>query len=148
MRALGLDSRYGAYIDHLPGTTLATVNVISFFGLHRRWRGAVVGHLALSEMTSAIPNRRYADGLRRLGFGPDATEFHDEHVEADAVHESIAGVDMAGGLGRQDPALVTDILWGAAVMLDVEARFATRLLGAWEAGVSSLLMPLPSPAAA
>jgi len=148
MRALGLDSRYGAYVDCLPGTTLATVNVISMFGLHRRWRGAVVGHLALGEMTSAIPNRRYGDGLRRLGFGADATEFHDEHVEADAVHESIGGVDMAGGLARQDPDLVSDILWGAAVMLEVEGRFASQLLHAWENGVSSLLAPLSSPTTA
>jgi hypothetical protein len=148
MRALGLDSSYGAYLDCLPGTTLATVNVMSLFGLHRRWRGAVVGHLAVGEMSSAVPNRRYGDGLRRLGFGADATEFHDEHVTADAVHESIAGVDMAGGLALQDPALVSDILWGAAAMLELEGRFARRLLGAWEAGTSSLLSPLPSPAAA
>ena len=60
MDALGLDSRYGAYVDHLPAVTLATVNLMSLFGLHRRLRGAIVGHLALFEMTSSIPNRRYA----------------------------------------------------------------------------------------
>ena len=69
MDALGLDPRYGAYIDQLPGSTLATVNLMSLFGLHRRWRGAIVGHLALFEMESSLPNRRYADGLRRLGYG-------------------------------------------------------------------------------
>ena len=47
---------------------------MSLFGLHRRRRGAIVGHLALFEMTSSVPNRRYADGLRRLGFGDDATD--------------------------------------------------------------------------
>ena len=62
MRALGLDSDYGAYLELIPGITLATVNLMSLFGLHRRWRGAIVGHLALFEMTSSIPNRRYADG--------------------------------------------------------------------------------------
>ena len=40
---------------------------MSLFGLHRRLRGALVGHLAAFEMTSSIPNRRYGDGLRRLG---------------------------------------------------------------------------------
>ena len=39
MEALGLDGRYGAYLDS-PGPTLATVNLMSLFGLHRRWRGA------------------------------------------------------------------------------------------------------------
>ena len=57
-----------------PAVTLATVNLMSMFGLHRRLRGAIVGHLALFEMTSSMPNRRYANGLRRLGFGGDATD--------------------------------------------------------------------------
>src|SRR5919109_2010581 len=94
MEALGLDSRYGAYLDRLPAATLATVNLMSPLGLHRRLRGAIVGHLALFEMTSSIPNRRYADALRRLGHGRRATAFFDEHVVADAVHENIALVDL------------------------------------------------------
>ncbi|HKG35926.1 MAG TPA: iron-containing redox enzyme family protein, partial [Solirubrobacterales bacterium] len=60
MRALGLDDRPGSYLDRLPGITLAGVNLISMFGLIRAHRGALVGHLAMFEMTSAIPNRRYA----------------------------------------------------------------------------------------
>ncbi|HWL90700.1 MAG TPA: iron-containing redox enzyme family protein, partial [Actinomycetota bacterium] len=67
MIAAGLDGSYGAYVDRLPGTTLATVNLISFFGLHRRWRGALIGHLAAFEMTSSLPNRAYGSGFRRLG---------------------------------------------------------------------------------
>ena len=58
MGALGLDSTYGAYVDRLPGITLATVNLMSLFGLHRRWRGAIVGHLAAFEVSPAQPNRR------------------------------------------------------------------------------------------
>ena len=103
MEAAGLDSSYGAYLDRIPGVTLATVNLMSMCGLNRRLLGAIVGHLALFEMTSSIPNRRYAAGIRRLGLGERATEFFDEHVLADAVHENIAAVDLAGGLARQDP---------------------------------------------
>ncbi len=138
--AVGLDASYGAYLDRLPGVTLATVNLMSWLGLHRRLRGAIVGHLALFEMTSSIPNRRYAAGLRRLGFGPRATAFFDEHVVADAVHENIAAVDLAGGLARQEPELTGDILWGARALVLVEGRWARHLLGAWEAGRSSLLV--------
>ena len=138
MDALGLDSRYGAYVDQIPAVTLATVNLMSMFGLHRRLRGAIVGHLALFEMSSSIPNRRYADGLRRLGL-TDATAFFDEHVVADAVHESIAAVDLAGGLARQDPRLEPDILWGAAALVELDGRFARHLLRSWEAGESSLI---------
>src|SRR3954470_862885 len=113
MEAVGLDSTYGFYLDRIPGVTLATVNLMSYFGLHRRWRGAIAGHLALFEMTSSIPNRRYGDGLRRLGYDGDATLFFDEHVAADAVHENVAAVDLAGGLVRQDPTICSSVLWGA-----------------------------------
>jgi hypothetical protein len=146
MEALGLDARYGAYLDHIPGVTLATVNLMSMVGLHRRWRGATVGHLALFEMTSSLPNARYARGLRRLGFDGRATAFFDEHVEADAVHENLAAVDLAGGLARQQPELARDVLWGARALVDVEARWARHLMAAWEAGDSSLLLPLEAEA--
>jgi hypothetical protein len=140
--ALGLDDNYGAYLDVLPGVTLATVNLMSLFGLHRRWRGAIVGHLAAFEMTSSIPNRRYATGLRRLGVDdPRATAFYDEHVTADAVHENVAAVDLAGGLVRQDPDLLDDVLFGARALVELEARWAAHLLENWEAGRSSLAPP-------
>jgi Iron-containing redox enzyme len=147
MDALGLDSRYGAYVDRLPAVTLATVNLMSMFGLHRRLRGAIVGHLALFEMTSSIPNRRYGNGLRRLGFDGDATAFFDEHVVADAVHENVAAVDLAGGLAKQDPTLARDILWGAAALAELDARFARHLLASWADGRSSLRAPSEPPAA-
>jgi hypothetical protein len=142
MRGLGLDDAYGAYLDHIPGVTLATVNLMSLLGLHRRLRGAIVGHLALFEMTSSVPNRRYAAGLRRLGADDDTCDFFDEHVTADAVHEAIAAVDLAGGLARQEPALTPQILWGAKALVELEGRWATHLLDSWEAGRSSLLAPL------
>ena len=137
--ALELDSRYGAHLEHIPGVTLATVNLMSLCGLHRRRRGAIVGHLAVFEMTSAVPNRRYGNGLRRLGFSGAATEFFDEHVSADAVHESIALVDLAGGLAAQEPELAPDILWGARALVLVEGLWAAHVLGAWERGEGSLL---------
>jgi hypothetical protein len=138
MAALGLDPSYGAYLHLLPAETLATVNLLSGFGLHRRRRGAVVGHLAAFEMTSSIPNRRYGNALRRLGYGKDVTDFYDEHVEADAVHEAIAAWDLAGGLARQEPELAADILFGARALLALEARWAAHLLASWEAGETSL----------
>jgi hypothetical protein len=139
MRALGLNADYGAYVERLPGVTLATVNLMSYFGLNRRWRGAIIGHLAAFEISSAIPNRRYATGLRRLGFGDDAADFFDEHVEADSVHENIAAYDLAEGLARAEPELAPDIVFGVRTLLCLEQRFAAHLLGAWEAERSSLL---------
>ena len=140
MAGLGLDPSNGAYLAVLPGATLATVNLLSGFGLHRRRRGALVGHLAVFEMTSSIPNRRYGNALRRLGQGADVTDFYDEHVEADAVHESIAAWDLAGGLARTEPAVSADILRGAAALIALEERWARHLLASWAAGRSSLLV--------
>jgi hypothetical protein len=148
MAALGLDPTYGAYLDGIPGVTLATVNLMSLCGLHRRLRGAITGHLALFEMTSSLPNRRYAAGLRRLGVeDPQALAFFDEHVEADAVHENVAAVDLAGGLARLEPAVAPDILWGARALVVLEARWAEHLMDSWAAGRSSLRAPLTARAA-
>jgi hypothetical protein len=138
MQAVGLNPAYGAYLDQIPGVTLATVNLMSFFGLHRRLRGAIVGHLALFEMTSSVPNRRYATGLRRLGYSEDACLFFDVHVVADAVHESVAAVDLAGGLAKQDPSLGADVLWGARALLEIDGRWARHMMSAWEDDESSL----------
>jgi hypothetical protein len=142
MRALGLDTRENAYLAQAPGATIATVNLMSALGLRRERRGAIVGHLAMFEMTSALPNRRYGNGMRRLGFDAEATDFFDEHVEADAVHENIAAYDLAGGLARQEPELAGDILFGARALLHLEDRFGRSLLEEWKQGRSSLRQPL------
>ena len=138
MIAAGLDGSYGAYVDRLPGTTLATVNLISLFGLHRRWRGALVGHLAAFEMTSSLPNRGYGNGFRRLGFDAEARRFFDEHVVADSVHEVLA-CDLAVEVASSEPTLAADIIFGARALDVVEGRSSTALLHAWRAGTSSLL---------
>ena len=149
MMAFGLSGDYGAYLNLIPGTTLATVNLMSLFGLHRRWRGAIVGHLAAFEMSSAVPNARYSRGLERLGL-TEARPFFDEHVVADSVHENLAAVDLAGGLATAEPPLTEDILFGARALVELDRRFADALLGAWEQGRSSLRDPVGTgaPAAA
>jgi hypothetical protein len=138
MRSLGLDATYGALWNDAPAPAFASVNTMSLFGLHRRWRGAALGHLAAVEMTSSEPSRRYASGLRRLGFDERVTVFYDEHVEADAVHEQIASVDMCGSLVAEEPELAPDVLFGAACSLAMDCVAATHLLGAWETGRSAL----------
>jgi hypothetical protein len=142
MRELGLDDSYGAYIDHVPAITLASFTMMSMFGLNRSLRGAIVGHLAAFEMTSSIPNRFYGNGFRRLGHDDDVTWYYDEHVEADAVHEQIAGRDLAGGLAEQHPELLPDIVFGAAACLYVDGLAGQHLLESFEAGRSSLRRPL------
>ena len=144
MDGLGLDTRYGSYADVVPAMALASVNMMSLFGLQRRLRGAITGHLAIYEMTSSRPNHLYARGFRRHGFGGDVTEYFDEHVEADAVHEQIAGRDLAGGLAEAEPHLLEDILFGATAALAIDARLTAHILEAWEDGRSSLRTSLPA----
>jgi hypothetical protein len=143
MRDLDLDATYGALWDDAPAPAFAAVNTMSLFGLHRRWRGAALGHLAAVEMTSSEPSRRYSAGLRRLGFDERTTVFYDEHVEADAVHEQIASVDMCGSLVAEHPELAPGVLFGAACSLAMDGVAAHHLLGAWEAGRSALRRQAP-----
>ena len=139
MAALGLDTTYGALLDRIPGVTLATVNLISYFGLHRRWRGALVGHLSVFEMTSVEPMSRYAAAVRRFGLPPGAARFYDVHVIADAHHAEVAATGLAGGLAHDEPELAGDILFGARALMALEGRFTEHLLTAWAADRSSLL---------
>jgi Iron-containing redox enzyme len=138
MRDLDLDAGYGALWDDAPAVAFTSVNTMSLFGLHRGLRGACLGHLAAVEMTSSEPSRRYSSGLRRLGLGDGTTVFYDEHVEADAVHEQIASVDMCGSLVAEEPALAGDVLFGAQCSLALDGLVAVHLLDAWQAGRSAL----------
>jgi hypothetical protein len=139
MNTLGLNSSYGFYVGVLPGTTLSTVNLVSMFALHRRWRAALVGHLAVFEMTSVEPMGRYSNALARFGIGPEGRRFYDVHVTADERHALIARDKMVAGLIRAEPELSGDLLFGAAAVLMLEQRFASHLLDAWADNRSSLL---------
>ena len=96
---------YGAYVDEAPLEVLEQNNAMSLFGLHRRLRGAALGHLAAFEATSSMPSRRMAQGLQRLGLAEEMVDYYAEHVEADAVHEQLAVRDVCGALVEEEPEL-------------------------------------------
>ncbi|MCC3268961.1 iron-containing redox enzyme family protein [Arthrobacter gengyunqii] len=148
MKGLGLETEYGWYLDAVPALTLASSNAMSLFGLNRRLRGAISGHLAAFEMTSSIPNSFYARGFRRLGFDDTVTYYFDEHVEADAVHEQIAARDLAGGLVEAEPDLLADVMFGAATVLTLDALMGEDQLEAWQQDRSALRGQAPAGAAA
>lgn len=138
MDELGLCSDFGHYVGQLPGPTLATDNLVSMFGLNRRLRGALVGHLALFEMCSVVPMSRYLAAARREGL-PALARFYEIHVEADAHHAVLALQGMVGPIVRDEPELAPDVVFGAAALSRTEARFAREVLSAWNDGHSSLL---------
>ncbi|MFF2518276.1 iron-containing redox enzyme family protein [Streptomyces sp. NPDC058086] len=142
MADLDLDTAYGRYVDTAGAEMLASVNLMSLFGLHRALRGALVGHFAAVETTSSPGSRRLADGLRRVGAGPAAVHFYAEHVEADAVHEQIVRRDIVGGLLAAEPALDGDVAFGVDATEWTEKRLGNHLLTAWRDGRTSLRTPL------
>ncbi|MGW7451606.1 iron-containing redox enzyme family protein [Streptomyces sp. NPDC054787] len=143
MADLGLDPAYGRYLDHAPAPLLATVNLMSLFGLHRALRGALVGHFACVEVTSSPGSRRLAKAMRRCDAGPAAEHFYAEHVEADAVHEQVVRHEVIGGLLADEPALEADIAFGCAATVLLEDRLALHIREAWDQGRSALRSQLP-----
>ncbi|MFF8703915.1 iron-containing redox enzyme family protein [Streptomyces albidoflavus] len=139
MAELGLDPAYGHYLDAAPAAALATVNLMSLFGLHRALRGALVGHFAAVEVTSSPGSRRLADALRKAGAGPAAVRFYEEHVEADAVHEQVVRRDVVAGLLADEPELDADVAFGVAATSLLEDRLGALLLDAWTQDRSALL---------
>ncbi|MFE5618756.1 iron-containing redox enzyme family protein [Streptomyces sp. NPDC056470] len=142
MEDLGLDPAYGRYVDHAPAPLLATVNLMSLFGLHRALRGALVGHFGCVEVTSSPGSRRMARAMRRCGAGPAAERFYTEHVEADAVHEQVVRREVVGGLLADEPGLEADVVFGCAATVMLEDRLTAFLRESWDRGRSALRVPL------
>jgi hypothetical protein len=136
LAAVGLDPSYGAYIDTVTALSLASANVMSMFALNRRLVAAGAGHFAAFEASSSVPSRRIAAGLERLGL-PEAADYFDEHVEADAVHEQVAARDLCGSLVEGRPALATEVMFGAACALHLDGLSGRELLSRWSMGSDS-----------
>lgn len=132
MVASGLDPTPGAYVDDAPVEILEQNNAMSLLGLHRRLRAAAVGHLAAFEATSSSPSRRLALGLQRLGFDGVLVDYYTEHVTADAVHDQLACRGVCGGLVESEPDQAEEVFFGAFTCLDLEARYAARMLAEWD----------------
>ncbi len=142
MVAADLRADYLGYLDAAPSQALVTVNLMSMFGLHRASRGATVGHLAATEITSSPGARRIVDALQRLGAPEACIGFYREHVEADAVHEQVLRTDVVGALVTSDPSTEADIVFGIRAFNLVEDRLAEHIMSCWRADESAMLRPV------
>lgn len=142
MAAAGLDPTYLGYLDAVPAESLAVVNLMSLFGLHRWLRGAAIGHFASTEITSPPGARRLVEALQRLDAPSECVTFYSEHVEADAVHEQVVRKDVVGDLVAREPHLDLDVVFGIRAHAAVEDRLGAAMLAAWKAGQTSLRRPL------
>ena len=143
MDAAGLDSTYLGYLDDVSADALASVNLMSLFGLHRELRGAAVGHFASTEITSSPGSRRLMEALERMGAPEPCVAFYREHVVADAVHEQVVRTDVVGDLVAGEPQLDRDVVFGIRARDVVEDRLAAHLMECWTQDRSSLRRALP-----
>jgi hypothetical protein len=142
LTAAGLDPSYLAYLEIVPAESLAVVNLMSMFGLHRQFRGCAIGHFASTEITSPPGSGRLVEALQRLDAPPECVAFYQEHVEADAVHEQVVRTDVVGNLVAQEPQLDRDVVFGIRAHAVVENRLADAIMATWKAGETSLRRPL------
>lgn len=138
LAAAGLSPDYLHYLDRVPAAGLAPVNMMSLFGLHRRLRGALVGHFAAAEITTAPSARRMDAALDRLGAAPACRYFFTEHIEADAVHEQVLRHEVLGDLLAREPELDADVVFGVRATGFLEDRLESHLLSCWRQGRTSL----------
>lgn len=134
----GLSAGYLDYLDRTPACGLATVNFMSLCGLHRSLRGALVGHFAAAEITTAPSAQRLDKGLQRLDAPERCRLFYTEHVEADAVHEQVLRNDVVGGLLADEPHLASDVVFGVQATDLLESRLAEHFMTAWQDGRSAI----------
>ncbi|MGE2690148.1 iron-containing redox enzyme family protein [Mycolicibacterium pulveris] len=140
--AARLDPSYLGYLDAVPADALASVNLMSLFGLHRELRGATIGHFASTEITSSPGSRRLVQALERMG-APDAcVAFYQEHVVADAVHEQVVRTDVVEDLIAREPHLERDVVFGIRARDVVEDRLADHMMACWTDNRTSLRRPL------
>ena len=92
-----------------------------------------------------IRDKRFASEVVTVSVGALGLARPNAVVVADAHHQTVAARDLAGGLVEQDPDLEADVMFGALALARLEARGTDHLLGAWQAGRSSLRRPLDEP---
>lgn len=145
LRSWDLDPRYGHYVDQVPGVTLLATNLVTLLGSHRRWRAALAGHLAASDVAAWLPTARLAHGHRRLGGAEAGSRYFDEQLSSEDQRERLAAHDLVGGVVAQQPESSGDVVFGALCARYAEEALAAHVLPRWQRGLSSLRTPLPAP---
>ena len=139
MTSLQLDPNYGAYTDHLPAVSLAAANLEWLFGLHQKWRGALVGQLTVGKMLSVDAMDHCCHAMQRLEGNAAGSQYFDARLNTDPIHAFIARNQLVAGLLETDPTLIDDVLFGARAHLALEDNLAHYVLAAWSKDHSSLL---------
>jgi hypothetical protein len=140
MTKAGLDASHLGYIDRLPAQSLAVVNLMSLFGLHRAHRGAAAGRLAAAETATNQAAGLLRQALERISAPRPCIEFYREYAEISADLEGSAHEEVSALIARE-PALEPDVVFGIKAQQLVEKRLTEHLVTSWRAGRSSLRRP-------
>jgi hypothetical protein len=118
--------------------------------LNGRSKAALV-EIQADEYGGGRPDRMHSTIFRQTmrGFGLEdrygvyidfvpAITLASMNMMSDAVHEQIAGRDLAGSLAEDSPALLPDIMFGASACITVDGWVAEHILDSWTSGRSSL----------
>ena len=111
----------------------------SLLCLHRRLRGAAVGHLAAIEVTSSLPCRQLRPGTApaRPVAGDDGRTSTSTSRPTPCTSRSPRR-DICAALVEQEPGLAEDVSFGVAVSLLMDELLAEHVLGCFRQGRSSL----------
>lgn len=142
MAAAALDSTSHGYLGTAAAESLAIVNLMSIFGLHRRLRGAAAGHFAATEIASSPVSQRMLAALQRLEAPAACVRFYREHAGTGTVHEQVVRHNVIGDIVEREPELEADVVFGIRAFAAMEARLAEHLMKSWSAERSSLCRPL------
>ena len=143
MRGVGLGRRAtGPTSTAMPAVTIASLNLMSLFGLHRRLARRDRGppRRVRDDVVVAEPAvRRRLPAARATTRAPPSTSTSTSRPTP-CTSRSPAGTWPDGWRSRS-PSCVDDILFGAAACLYLDDLVGRHLLDAWSAGTSSLRAP-------
>lgn len=142
LEATGIDGPHGTSLESVPSASLSSLNLVTMFALHRRWRAALVGYVALREMCLGSAGS-YVTGLERLGMRGVVDYCRAQH-DAGELLDSICLDESVSGFVAAQPELSSDVIFGARSFELLEGAFITRLMTAWSDGRSSLRSGRPS----
>jgi len=106
--------------------SLALSNLLTAFAANRRYAYHSIGALGAVELTAPARARKVYEGLKRLGYGGDVTQYYLLHSTLDVKHSEAWNQEVLLPLATERPDLIRPIAEGAWLRLDAGAQCFAR----------------------